>query len=354
MMKRKTSDMTVYIIFVVLIFIFGVSAQLLNSAKFEPSIDAGLQYDVESYPLDYRVYYSENQFYFDEYIEANKTYVQEYVSKISADFSYSVKYNDKLTKGYYDYYVKAKLIAYTPGNEEDDLWIKEYNLSEPENVGVNNDSSYQIKKSVDIDYQMFKNDFESYRSVTGVNASAKLVVELVVNNKGEYPDLDGFEYSSSVKMEMPLSDSTFKIKTYLADNEGTHRIVKINEQDHEKMYRQIIVILLWILTIFTTVVLLIVYRFNKNKTSYYERKLRKILLANDEVIVNVEKLPSLTSLSVVDVVSFEELLDAQREVRLPINFKEDKKKRTAKFVLIHDNLAWVYTLDESNLLEDTK
>lgn len=111
-------------------------------------------------------------------------------------------------------------------------------------------------------------------------------------------------------------------------------------------------IILWTMIIITSLLLVFTYRRDLKSVSLYERTLKKILSTYDSIIVNVEKLPSLSDLSVVDVTSFEELVDAQGEVRLPINFKEDKKKRIAKFVLVRNNLAWVYTLKEVDLIED--
>ena len=143
------------------------------------------------------------------------------------------------------------------------------------------------------------------------------------------------------------------IKTSTSVNDDAHKIVKFSEDDHEKVYMNIIAILLWIIALFVAIVLIVVIRNNKNKLTYYEKVLRKILVTYDSIIVNVEKIPSLVGLSVVDVTTFDELVDAQNEVRLPINFKEDKKKRIAKFVLVSNNLAWVYTLKEG-VMEDKK
>lgn len=354
MKKNKTliPSSIVYIILVIFIFVFGVFAQIIANVNKEKELDSIIRYK-ESSSLGYRVYYKENPFYTDEYISEGKTYVQEYVDKISADFSYDVNYSDELSTGSYEYYIKAKLVAYTPLNEDDDLWVKEYDLTDKESVHIVKDSSYSVRKSVDIDYNKFKNDFDNYTHMTNVNASAKLIVELVVNNKGEYPKLDNFQYVSSVGMEFPLGDTTFKIKKMATTNDDEHKIVKFSEDDHDKMYRDIISILLWILSGFMAFVLIIMLFINKKKMSYYERTLRKILVRYDDVIVNAHKLPLLTSLSVVEVTSFDELLDAQGEVHAPINFSENKKKRVAKFILVHDNLAWVYTLDGNKILEDT-
>lgn len=351
MEKREIPRGVIYGVLVGIILILGVAAQIFINMKFDKEVLGELQYR-ESGSTSYRVYYQENPFYTEPYIIEGKTYVTQYVDKIAVDFSYLVNYSEKLTSGSYDYYVRAKVIAYTPGNENDDLWTKEYKLTDVESVSFNNERKYQIDKSIDIDFQTFKGDFENYRNASGVTASAKLIVELVVNNNGKYPNLDDFNYNASSKLEMPLSDATFKISRSTSINDDVHRIIKFNEESNEIVFTKIIGVLLWVLAIFTMIVLVIIYRNNMNKLTYYERLLKKILITYDSIIVNVEKLPSLSGLSIVEVTDFEELVDAQNEVRLPINFKEDKKKKTAKFVLVRNNLAWVYTLKEGDVVEE--
>ncbi|MCX4249383.1 MAG: DUF5305 family protein [Bacilli bacterium] len=335
-----------------IIIILGVLAQVIFNAKIENEMIANLEYTENAYS-DYRVYYTENPFYVEPFIEAGKTYVRDYTNKISTDFSYDVNYTDELNVLEYDYYVRAKLIVFTPGHEDEDLWTREYKLSDVETVNIKNDTNYSLRKTIDIDYQKYREDFDNYRRNAGVQADAKLIVEMIINNHGEYPNLDNFDFSSTIKMEMPLNDATFKIKTSTSVNDDAHKIVKFSEDDHEKVYMNIIAILLWIIALFVAIVLIVVIRNNKNKLTYYEKVLRKILVTYDSIIVNVEKIPSLVGLSVVDVTTFDELVDAQNEVRLPINFKEDKKKRIAKFVLVSNNLAWVYTLKEG-VMEDKK
>lgn len=341
----------IYGVLVSIIIILGVIAQVIFNTKIESEMIANLEYTENAYS-DYRVYYLENPFYVEPYIEAGKTYVRDYTNKISADFSYDVNYTDKLNVLEYEYYVKAKLVVYTRGHEDEDLWTREYRLSDVETVNLKNDTNYSLRKTIDIDYQKYLSDFDNYRTSAGIQADAKLIVEMVINNHGEYPNLDSFDYPASIKMEMPLNDATFKIKTSTSVNEDTHKIVKFSEDDHERIYRNIIAILLWVIALFVAVVLIVVIRNNKNKLTYYEKVLKRILITYDSIIVNVEKIPSLAGLSVVDVTTFDELVDAQNEVRLPINFKEDRKKRIAKFVLVSNNLAWVYTLREG-VIEDT-
>ncbi len=341
------SNKVIYGILIALILVLGVFAQVLLSVKPKKEVLGMLEYK-EDASASYRVYTFKNPFYQEEFIPEGKTYVANYVDKITAFFNYTVDYSDKL-KGSYDYYVKAKLVAFNPGDEEADLWTKEYNLCDKETVNFVSDDSYQLKKTIDINFQEFRADFENYKATTGVMASAKLIVEFICNNEGKYKGIDDFSYSASTKLEFPVSDATFKINTSTSVNNDTHKIIKTRENDEDLVFIKIIAVLLWILAIFAAVVLIIIYSNNVKKLTYYEKLLKRILTTYDDIIVNVESLPFLKDLSVVEVTSFDELLDAQEEVSLPINFKEDKKKRVAKFILVKDTLAWVYTLKESDL-----
>ena len=126
------------------------------------------------------------------------------------------------------------------------------------------------------------------------------------------------------------------------------KIVNLEDNQADRIFTKIIAGLCWLFAVLLSAILFIVYRTNVNKESLYSRKLKKILNTYDSIIVNVETLPKTSDLSVVNVTTFEELVDAQMEVRLPINFKEDTKKHIAKFVLVRNNLAWIYTLEEGN------
>lgn len=338
-----------YVIYVILIILFTGLAFLFSSKVTNDKILASVDYQ-EKGSINYKVYYKENPFYTEPYIVADKTYISQYVDNIDIDFSYLVNYTDQVN-GKYDYYVRARLIAYTPGDESDDLWNKEYKLSDVETSEFKDGSSYKINKNVKIDFQTFKEEYDRYRASSMVSSSAKLVVELIVNNQGKYKLLDDFKFQANSKVEIPISDSTFQIKK-TSSAIGETKTVDKKVQSDKKNFIIIVKVILWGMVIFTTVSLISMYRRDTKKVSLYERKLKKILNTYDSIIVNVEKLPSLSNLSVVDVTSFEELVDAQNEVRLPINFKEDKKKKMAKFVLVRNNLAWVYTLKEGDLSEE--
>ena len=65
------------------------------------------------------------------------------------------------------------------------------------------------------------------------------------------------------------------------------------------------------------------------------------------IIVNIDKFPTLSNYNVIEVTSFEELLDAHSEVRMPINFYKYNSK-VCYFILMNDNTIWKYTIKKSD------
>ena len=78
------------------------------------------------------------------------------------------------------------------------------------------------------------------------------------------------------------------------------------------------------------------------KSGLYDKELKRILSTYDGIIVNVSSLPDLEKFNVIKVKSFDELLDAHSEVRLPINYYRQKNRST--FILVNDTMLWMYIL----------
>ncbi|MCH5167310.1 MAG: hypothetical protein J1F35_05395 [Erysipelotrichales bacterium] len=340
------SNLVGYIIFVVLFIILVSSAIYFSKKDISDTVVSSISYKEEA-GIGYKVYYQENPFYSDPYLLEGKTYISKYIDRIDIDYSYLVNYDDKLS-GAYDYIIKAKLLAYAPGKMQEELWSREYQILENQGFEFKNEDSYEINENVSINYQAFKEEYDNYRNDTAITTEGILIIELSVANHGEYDVLDNFDYESLLRLEIPVSDETLKINssTTVTDQEKT--ISKTEDADFERSLVVIIAGLLWGLAAITSIAGICYSSINRKKMSYYEKKLKKILDTHDSIIVNVENLPSLSGLNVVDVTTFDELLDAQSEVRLPINFMENKKRRVSKFILIKDKLAWVYTLKEGD------
>lgn len=340
----------VYAAYFIIIIVAVVVAQYFLNKKIADNVLASISY-FEKSSVDYRVYYRDNDFFSQPYIEKDKTYISSLIKNIDVEMDYYVNYSSSL-KGKYNYYIEATIYALDPADESKIYWEKSYELTEKQEIEFKDKNDYRIHENVKVDYQKYNKLLSEFKSQLMLSTDSFVRVQLVIENEGVYPGVEPFKYTSDVSLDIPLSETAIEmsIKSNLADKEHTFKTTEDNQA--VRVYSKIVGGLCWLLAIFLSACFALTYHNDLKKESLYMRKLKKILTTYDSIIVNIEKMPSLSEMNVVKVTNFEELVDAQGEVRLPINYKEDKLKREAKFILVRNNLAWVYILKEDDLREE--
>ena len=69
----------------------------------------------------------------------------------------------------------------------------------------------------------------------------------------------------------------------------------------------------------------------------------------DRIIVNTKKLPRFGDTNIIDCYDFNELLDAQETLELPINYHEIVKNQKCVFYIKNGKDIYKYTLKECDL-----
>lgn len=336
-----------YSLYFILIIITVILAQYFISRKIDDDVLAKLDY-FDKPSIDYRVYYKENQYFDEKYITKDNTYVSNLIDYIDVDFSYYLSYSDKLQASS-NYSIIANIVAKTASSGEViwDTYKKE--LLEVKNITIEDGKDYNINETVRIDYNEFNEFFMEFKNSNQMPVKAYLKVSLNISNSASHKNFKDIASTNVLEVQIPLNEVSFKITESANSKKDVYMTTKSRKKD--KIRFMITGSILWLIAITLGVLLASTYHKDFQKQSIYKRKLRKILSTYDSIIVNVEKFPFVGDLSVVFVTSFEELVDAQNEVRLPINFKENKRKNMARFVLIRNNLAWVYVLKEGDVVE---
>lgn len=339
-MERK--NYIKYAVFFVVIIASVVGAVLLSSIINKGEVISNISL-TETDNTTYNVTYVKNDFYDDDIIE-NNSYVREFVDNINVDYNYVINLSEKVS-GSYTYSVEGQILVYEPGNEANDYWKNTTTIVDKSTVEFKDTKTISVNALAKVDYQKFYEMYRNYKSSNIVTNEAKLLVKLNLKYNGEYENINEFNNNREVVVSIPLSEAAFKINLSNNLSNPNQVLTKKTSIKNESMYR-IISISLWVFAILISIIFIIVYNKDRREMTPYYRKLKKILTTYDSIIVNVDKLASLDDVCIAKVTSFEELLDAQQEVRLPINYKEDKKKKMAKFILLRNNFAWVYVLKD--------
>lgn len=336
-----------YAVYFILIICAVILAQYFTSRKIDDLVLTKLDY-FDKPGIDYRVYYDKNDYFQQSYLEKGNTYVSKLVNHIDVDFSYYLSYSDKVNASS-NYNIVATIVA-SDANSGEIVWDSyQKELLETKTISIKDGKDYSITETVSIDYKEFDQFLNDFRNNNQMPVKAYLKVGLYLANSASHEEYDNITSSNAVEVQIPLNEVNFKITEKAESKRDEFRTTESRKKD--KMFSMIIGGVLWVVAVVLAASLALQYHNDVKKEGAYNRKLRKILSTYDSIIVNVEKLPFVGELSVVYVTSFEELVDAQSEVRLPINFKENKAKHVARFVLIRNNLAWVYTLKEGDVVE---
>ena len=340
--KRYIKKQLVLVIFAS-IFLFGSILFVMTGLNSNRILEVKYR---ENNTVDYKVYLKENNFFDAPYIEQGKTYITSLIDHIHIDFKNRVEF-DTLVKGDYKYYIVATIEANKANNEIGNYWTKDYKITNEKAIKLEKATEYTINESVDVDYSKYNEILNSFKNEMGLgNSDGVLKISMVVNSNVNGKNVD-IPIKSNLILILPLSQTAIEasIDSEVKDNVKT--VTKLTKQTGPiYVFYTVFGIVCGLLSILM-IVIYIKNRKRYDKENIYEKTLKKITTTYDSVLVNINALPNLDGYNVIKVESFEELIDAHSEVRMPINYYYSKK--ASAFFLFNNNTVWQYVLKNDKL-----
>lgn len=334
--NKRNSKLLLHVILIVTSIIFmliGIYLVYLSSLK---TITKSFNYKSIG-EVNYTPYYN------GEKVDYN-TFVRSYLTGVDINFKYDSFYSTKVD-GKVLYSVTAYWYAYNNGNKSEQIYKSNIeNLTPLSEKNIKSQINYNNSVSTNLDYKKYVQKYLSYKANSQVSSQAMVVVEYKVNSTLKPNGMDNVSSDDTVTLEIPLSESTFKINSKTTAYGKMKTINKISTDNKIKNIKEITGIIFIILGIIDIISFLIIYIKESLSKSEYERKLSKIMNAYDNIIVDVDTMPDTNDKNIIEVKSFDELLDAQMQVGMPINFKEENFK--AVFILVKNDMVWKYELSK--------
>lgn len=298
-----------------------------------------INYQVEDNST-YDVYYSGSNIINGKTYE--QAYIRQYTNKIDFNFNYTINYSDKVS-GTEECLAKINMLVYAP-NSEVLIYKSDTDYIIPSIVlEFNNTNKYNFNQIISINYKKYLQMYEQFKDETSIISNATIHVEFITSSIANKDNLKDIVENNTISYDIPLSDSTYAITKTTNIPSEIKSVKKYEKNDNRTKY----IVLISISTISIILLSLIIFiRFinNKNKIGYYKNKLNKILKTYNNIMVNVKKIPSLNNKNKIYVTNFEDLLDVQMEVGLPINYCETKKGQETEFAIIKNDITWIYIL----------
>ena len=335
--KRYISFSTKILIYTILFVSSLFLSVFLLITSFTIKEEQNINYQ-ENSNIDYKVFLKENDFYEEEYLGKDKIYVASLIKKIDADFNYTFKIDTKTNIDFKYDIIGTLVIADSLGKNV--FFEKDYKLFENGTASIVHGTFENINKTVSIDYDYYNNLANKFKVNYGINTISNLIIKLNVSEVSKDENLD-LKNVSEMSLTIPLSEREININMDYKDVNKNSMVVSNSGIIINSHLYIVFGIALLILSIFFMSKLV---TGGKGKTTKYDKYIKKILKEYDRLIVNTTTPPDKKGKKVIDVNSFNELLDVRDNLKLPIKYYVVTEHEECKFYINHEEEIYLYVV----------
>lgn len=298
--------------------------------------------------INYRVYLKPNKFYEQKFLTKDKKYISNIIDYIEIDFDYSFS-SSKAVNYTYNYKVDANINSqYELNGSVAELWKKTYNLV-PLKTETKQSSFVKTSEKVRIDYNKYDDLAKKFRDEYGVVADTKLTVNIDVSINGTV-ESNNLSEAKTITLTIPLNKAVTDV-TVLGESPSTNNITKNIKGETNVNYVLLIPALLIALASLPATIVTFYKLFKITNVSQYLVEQRKILKGYGDIIAEVTTKPDLLDLKIVEVKNFEDLINIEEELRVPIIFYELSGKDESWFIITSGTQAYRYILKSNVEME---
>lgn len=294
--------------------------------------------------LNYKVYLYKNNSIDAEYLEQGETYINNLVKSIGVDYTFQYSAS-KIIPLKISNSINAEIFGeyqISSADEKDQVWNKKYVLKEKTTQDVSKNQGTLITEHFDIDFNKFNNEVLEFRKEIGLPITAYLKVDILFEIEGEVEDK--FNKEKTITLTIPLNKEAFKIEENYEKTSKEHILSKetyVGKIDNKNLICGIIVIInaLFLFFVFFKEI------FDIQSKTPYLIKVTKLLKTYGDIIVEVDEVVDYTNYTNIAVKNFNELVDLEEELRIPIIFHEEKINEIGIFSIVYGDICYYYEIN---------
>ena len=296
--------------------------------------------------IAYKVYLNKNNYYKEDYLEMNKSYVASLIKYIDIDFNYNFNMSRKTTIDF-DYKIMGELVIENSKTGKEFQKI-DYVLQDTKTGKVIQDTKKAITENIKIDYAYYNGIANGFRSGLIVDTVSYLNVYMEVTPKVDKSLNYQIPNTNKVSLRIPLSEKAVEINLDTSSQNSNQQIIPDEETKFNKLY------LLLEIIFFIPTCYLMIKMINKLLSAFdiytaYDRYVRKKLKEYDRLIVETNSSLKTKGLNVIDIKSFTELLDARDNLNLPILYLNTIPHQEGIFYILSNNDLYLLTVSNDEL-----
>lgn len=338
--ERQSRKVTILGVLLILAAL-GLGAWLMPQRDTATATDSDSHYRIAQ-TVSGAVSYRDNSFYDNGPALTDTAYLASLTDTIKGVFRYRLE-SARATNVGYTYDIKATVRGtYTLTGKEDDaanVWLKQMQLVKPTSKSVDG-GSVSVVESVVIPFEDYKKMIDDYRSTLQVPVNGEALVTYTLRAHGT---IDGVDFSDTrvSTIAVPLTQQIYQLAIKF-DKEDTKQVVSTTTvSQHTKMV-QYGMIAAGVLGL-TGIVLMVIGQRRRIFKTPYRTAIDRIYRYHDGIIIRAKELPDLSGKRIVPVKSFDDMLNLEEEIKVPIVACEVNDEAT-RFMIIRDDLVYQYLL----------
>lgn len=279
----------------------------------------------------YKAYLKDNEFYDVDYLNGSHAYVTSLIDRMTADFYYDMRMDADDVNFKYSYRVEAQLeIKDKTSNAA--IFNPVYEII-PEKSGAIDGNGLSIRELVDIDYNKYNNLAKKFLSAYALDGTTStLVVRMYVDVVGvseSFASDSNGKYT--IEVYIPLVQATIKPETSTTVPAGEQKVLACDNSS-QGIFKTISLISGSVTLILVAILALFVVMTRNNHIDY-ARKVKR-LLSNYKSYIQVVSNPlSTDGYRILNVKTFNEMLEIRDTVQLPILMYENEDRTCSQFFI---------------------
>ena len=337
--RRKYAFSCVCVIIAFLIFAILFVFIYLSKTK-----DIFIKYD-ETSNIDYQVYLKENEYFKDEYLGPNNSYIASLIDHINADFSYKMSLKEFGGDFKFSYRIEAE-VDVKEKNATYSLYNFKKEVLKGNEQSLINKNEASINESVVIDYNEYNDLIKGFLKTYNLeNTVSTLTLRMYINVAGTCQDYDNNINESVMAIEIPLTTRTMNIEISNDLIETSDNIMACNKDNGSSVIYLIIAIIMGLIDIFYTFMLTRFLINTRTARDIYNKELKKILNNYHTYIQKINNELDLSKYERLKVDTFTDMLEIRDMLQQPILMVESKNKDGVYFIIPSStNILYTYGL----------
>ena len=288
--------------------------------------------------VNYTVDLKDNEYFKNNTLGMNMSYISELVDKVNLDFSYKfngtkdgkIKYNYQIVA-----YTKVNSTSITEDENNKLIWQNTEVLLEPKTIELEKSSSYDINEKVQIDFASYNEKIQNLSKTYRIPVEASLEVKLIVKTDADIENVEQVinEYSV-MNVKMDLNETVFSVnKDFKQNDQKTISDVKPASKKINKVQ--------FIIGVIEVVIALLIMLDSIRKSIKFSAKsdyaiaLNRILKNYGDVVAEIVSPIEVDNLNVIEVKNFDQLLDIEiTTFPNKVKYNEGEKFQTDGMIVI--------------------